>query len=855
MKRSCVTSEIVKLRSYLANISSPRWFCLFAVLVLFSETSLPQAALLVEHAPWKVEAPEGGCGSLPLLKVKGPGTLFDAANSSALSDVINELEIALQRVCPGVKEVVLENGRARQLIRLAVQSQPSPTPTTPRMPSKSSGAPQPQTEAEGGPVLHTRTPNATAQDSDSRPSAGNALPTDASKPDEILGHWQGVYFVYPDAMRVDLDLRSVNSASGFGVEGTVSFQHLIEDPRRMSMPFQGSYSVKGVYDPVSQTLHLDPLSWIQHPNQLANAQSFFGVFDKGSEMVAGALSIPHQVVSNGSVSWFVLAHEDKAQQALLAPLKRIAVEEQPGRAHPHTCGVVLGGNPFHRPIGCGGEDINKIAGWASRLSSEYPTLNFQNTYALATPTQNLFEDRYFESHFGKTFDQLSEGERYKFVFGLRNYMGERDIQKLQLRQQYAFLGNYFGGFNVPNTLLGVLAQRVLRPWREQTLQKVESPEEADPEAAFNQVDDIAKEADPMLVYLWPSERQTYIKSADEKRATLAGPALLASAQRTSQKAHGIQGAVDLSGWVSTQKNLLKWAGDDAKRQSEVIIQSSIHRILSPIVATEVAKLDSLHNDMNDLQRSRNWLLTFNTSFARFRNDPSVSDAEAKARNLRAQQLAAVSASLTREIKSQTTSADLDRIASQYLMQDDARCEAGSALLTLVMQRSRDLAKADQLREALQHKADALGITVSELNSLKPDANGGPNAGEVYDAVQRRYDAWNEGTKEIITRCKSGNVNAQNDPVLAIGCLGLAPAVLSNQFDFSMAITKLRKLTGSPCINLAPLGKSGFDCTFILGFTQSNPIMTSFLGDLARNGDITEARFLKTQSGWIMMPNQ
>lgn len=86
--------------------------------VLPPVTAGAQGGELVHQGQWTVEAPQGGCGSLPLLQVKGPGTLFDGGNTTELANLEDALAKALARACPGVTEAILANGRTRRLVRL-----------------------------------------------------------------------------------------------------------------------------------------------------------------------------------------------------------------------------------------------------------------------------------------------------------------------------------------------------------------------------------------------------------------------------------------------------------------------------------------------------------------------------------------------------------------------------------------------------------------------------------------------------------------------------------------------------------------------------------------------------------------
>ncbi len=150
-----------------------------------------QSGELLHRGQWTVDAPAGGCGSLPLLQVRGPGTLFDAANASSLSDLQDALAVPLARVCPGVSEVILANGRSRKLIRLkppaaAAVSAPSVSPAA-------APAPAPSAAAAGGgtPLSASSAPASQSQSMPPIPQPGSpppVLPLRSSLPSLSSAH-------------------------------------------------------------------------------------------------------------------------------------------------------------------------------------------------------------------------------------------------------------------------------------------------------------------------------------------------------------------------------------------------------------------------------------------------------------------------------------------------------------------------------------------------------------------------------------------------------------------------------------------------------------------------------------------
>lgn len=98
---------------------------LFSAIVAWAQHSE-----LLKQGQWTVQL-SGGCSSLPLLQVNGPGTLFDPASGGALSDLQHALAAPLTKACPGVREAILVNGRGRRLIKIegATASIPDPVPS------------------------------------------------------------------------------------------------------------------------------------------------------------------------------------------------------------------------------------------------------------------------------------------------------------------------------------------------------------------------------------------------------------------------------------------------------------------------------------------------------------------------------------------------------------------------------------------------------------------------------------------------------------------------------------------------------------------------------------------------------
>jgi hypothetical protein len=103
-----------------------------AAALLFPLFLRAQSAGVWSDGPWTVLAPAAGnCGSLPLLPVKGPGSIFDPPNASFLAALEKALPGALAKACPGAREVILVSGRNRRLIKLSESSAAAPAASPP----------------------------------------------------------------------------------------------------------------------------------------------------------------------------------------------------------------------------------------------------------------------------------------------------------------------------------------------------------------------------------------------------------------------------------------------------------------------------------------------------------------------------------------------------------------------------------------------------------------------------------------------------------------------------------------------------------------------------------------------------
>ena len=69
-----------------------------------------------------------------------------------------------------------------------------------------------------------------------------------------------------------------------------------------------------------------------------------------------------------------------------------------------------------------------------------------------------------------------------------------------------------------------------------------------------------------------------------------------------------------------------------------------------------------------------------------------------------------------------------------------------------------------------------------------------------------------------------------------------------RYDFTAEITTFRKLGCEKA-----LGRPGYVCDYLAGMSQNNPAMTGVLGNMMRAGEVTQARFVRLENGWLLLP--
>jgi hypothetical protein len=116
----------------------------------------------------------------------------------------------------------------------------------------------------------------------------------------------------------------------------------------------------------------------------------------------------------------------------------------------------------------------------------------------------------------------------------------------------------------------------------------------------------------------------------------------------------------------------------------------------------------------------------------------------------------------------------------------------------------------------------------------------------YDALQGKFDQMNQEKRDIQKKCANVNSNSPQDPMLGMQCLQNMLFKSQGNYDQQAHITGLKRLECSKA-----MGKPGYICDYVVSFSVNVPLPPS-MGQMM-DGQIAEARFLKIQNGWMLMP--
>ncbi|CAD5107574.1 hypothetical protein [Zestomonas carbonaria] len=125
--------------------------------------------------------------------------------------------------------------------------------------------------------------------------------------------------------------------------------------------------------------------------------------------------------------------------------------------------------------------------------------------------------------------------------------------------------------------------------------------------------------------------------------------------------------------------------------------------------------------------------------------------------------------------------------------------------------------------------------------------GEPSDAEMLAAIRQHYDAANAQMQELQRRCAYREYSNHHNPALVVQCLSVTGIAGSDE-GLELQIGRFEKIA---CAKAE--GQPGHVCDYFIVLSSGNPLMGRGMGDLMRQGDHAQGRFIKRQDTWLFLP--
>lgn len=324
------------------------------------------------------------------------------------------------------------------------------------------------------------------------------------------------------------------------------------------------------------------------------------------------------------------------------------------------------------------------------------------------------------------------------------------------------------------------------------------------------------------------------------------------AQRLRQAAAGAQGYEGLLALSELQAQMQRdarvGAGTAALPPEVQARQAALARAL---VAQERTQIDALGSGAAGLVRGVQWHEQATRRYGPLGSAQSELGAMfAYFETRRGALLDAAQPELMRLIARTRDEGELGRlVASHFPLEIDRARPSGAALLEQVALQRDELHK----RSILGGGDTAPRASGGAAPAPAAGSPGEPSESEMYDAFHARLRAINDGARETAEHCNQREFNrGQGDPVLALQCL---------QFGLGVGVTSNGQNVGAPQFQVSNFrkiacekaqGQAGYQCDFVAGMAGNLNLPPSLAG-LMRNGEMAQARFVRQEAGWLLIP--
>ena len=423
----------------------------------------------------------------------------------------------------------------------------------------------------------------------------------ARDPLPIEGTWVGSYRCGQGVTGLILTIEAAAS----GLTGTFRFHPTTENPRAQA----GAYSVTGRFDPLIGELRLTPARWIEQPRGYGMV-GLSGLLGPDGETLTGR-------IEHRSCQGFDLARSSGDVAASTIPTL-------PTPGTNARCEAALE--------------------WMNVAKREYPDLNMarSNSSILYPIITNAYRREHFEPIFGTAFEDLSVEQRADLRRNVGQTCGNhRDYAHFMSERASTFffrpLTLESDQFSRSSFSRAEMLERLrnidsVLTWRDRVLAAASGLETS--EANFATVSAYAEQGEQELEQLWPSERAAFGEALGSVRKRMAETLIVPLAAEAEALPATLEGARRAAAIARDSEVYLAAIGDGADGVGRSVFADRITALLEPLVAEELATLETLAMDREGLEAAARWHGGFEGRFGEFQTHPAIERANLHYRNWR-----------------------------------------------------------------------------------------------------------------------------------------------------------------------------------------------------------------------------
>lgn len=341
----------------------------------------------------------------------------------------------------------------------------------------------------------------------------------------------------------------------------------------------------------------------------------------------------------------------------------------------------------------------RIVAWSNQLEDEHPFPgpayrgSGQPSAELVRP---LFTDERFKPVVGKVFTDMQRGELSTMGSKVRQCLLAAKLDPSTRANKTNRLMYPFTSGEGKAVSEFVVSARDNQAWRDATWKEIQAkspgPQTYDGIVEFSRT--LATRDSDM----WPREKEAFHKLIDKKRQESAEPALVEQVEKLLIASTTSALLRDLDAQLKSSQLWKDNAPDAVQRETWRLKQKRDH-VFAQLIKHEQEQLNSRGKGMEALAWGREWAPRFQTTFASFRDHPSVIAVQTQFQQLRTIDLSDARSDLLALIQAATQAVALDTEVAKYIDKSyDAAAEDGRLILAALDERKKEIRIEAQQRE-------------------------------------------------------------------------------------------------------------------------------------------------------------